>query len=378
MSSSRNPSDASAATTLLARQQEALFASGATMRQLLDLLPQPLLIINRSWKVVYANSAVLGMFDLGGRLRPAGLCAGEAFHCRHARRATTDPAASEACQVCGVARSVTLALQGRETVSDCRLVCDLAGNGAPLELRVWATPLTAQGERFSMLALSDIGPEKRRAMLANVCFHDLLNTLTGIRGLLDVLKHTDVAELPEICELLEETTLGSIEEITTLRLLEQAEESTLTVNREPLTTAPFLQQMLKTLRRHPQARGKCLRLEGEAANVTLCTDGNLLRRVVGNMILNALEATGPGGEVTLGCRCCGTAVEFSVHNPSSIPLDSPAPFRPKATAGALAPTASSCSVPCSGGRRISIPRRRPGRPSVRPSPWRRPAESGSG
>jgi signal transduction histidine kinase len=216
---------------------------------------------------------------------------------------------------------VALALQGRETVSDCRLTCDLVGSGAPIELRVWATPLESAGEQFSILVLSDIGQEKRRAMLADVCFHDLLNTLTSIRGLLDVLKHSDVTERPEICELLEQTTLGSIEEIMTLRLLEQAEESALVVNWAPLTTGEFLQQQLKTLQRHPEALGKDLRFEERVADVCLHTDRNLLRRVIGNMVLNALEATDHGGTVTLGCRLAGDEIEFRVHNDRPVPLE---------------------------------------------------------
>jgi len=321
MATSRDPYEERSAATPLAREQDALFASSVASRQLLDALPHPLLIINRLWQVVYANSAVLAMFDLSGRRRPEGMCAGDSFHCLHARSVAAGSGASDACQVCGVARAVALALQGRETVSDCRLTCDLSGSGAPLELRVWATPLVAGGDHFSVLALTDIAPEKRRAMLANVCFHDLLNTLTSIRGLLDVLKHSDVAERPEICELLEQTTLGSIDEITTLRLLEQAEESTLTVNREPLATGKFLGQLVRTLQKHPQARGKELRLETGVADVTLSTDANLLRRVVDNMVLNALEATEAGGAVTVGCRCNAESVEFSVHNPAAIPLE---------------------------------------------------------
>lgn len=303
------------------RQQKALFASGEALRQLLDFLPQPLLVINRIWQVVYANRAVLALFDLGGRTPPPGLCAGEAFHCLHARRPPAASSVGDACQICGVARAVALALEGRETVGECRLTCELSGGGPPLELRVSAAPLLDAGERLILLALSDVGPEKRRAMLANVCFHDLLNTLTSIRGLLDVLKHSDVAERPEICELLRETTRGSIEEITTLRLLEQAEECTLRVNCGELATGPFLRQVLGTLERHPQARGKRLRLGGEVADVTLQTDGHLLRRVIDNMVLNALEATGEGGTVTLGCRSTGEAVEFTVHNPAAIPLE---------------------------------------------------------
>jgi len=288
---------------------------------MLDSLPNPLLIINRNWQVVYANHAVLGMFEPTGSERPVGLREGEPFHCLHSRSKGSDPEGSLSCRICGVARAVALALQGRETVSDCRLSCELAGSGSPIDLRVRATPLVSGGDQFSILNLNDIRQEKRRAMLAGACFHDLLNTLTSIRGLLDVLKHSDVSERPEICELLEQTTLGSIEEIMTLRLLEQAEESTLMVNWSTLKTGEFLDQQLKTLQRHPEGRDKLLSLEAGAADVDIHTDRNLLRRVIGNMVLNALEATDAGRKVTVGCRVDGEEVEFRVHNERPIPIE---------------------------------------------------------
>ena len=305
----------------LSQQQGFIFANSTISRRLLDAIPNPLLLINPKWQVVYANDAVFRMFDLPGRKRLPGLREGEAFHCLHTQRKRGDPDVGASCQICGVARAVVLALQGRETISDCRLTCDLAGSGAPIELRVWATPLEISGEQFSMLVLSDIGQEMRRAMLADVCFHDLLNTLTSIRGLLDVLKHSDVKERPEICDLLEQTTLDSIEEIMTLRLLEQAEDNALLVNWASLTTGEFLQQQLKTLKRHPKAQGKHLRFEGEVLDICLRTDKNLLRRVIDNMVLNALEATDPGGMVTVGCRLVGDEIEFRVHNDRPIPLE---------------------------------------------------------
>jgi signal transduction histidine kinase len=309
------------AVAALCRQQEVLFANSVVSRRFLDAIPNPLLVINQNWQVVYANNAVLRMFDVAGRDRLPGLSAGEAFHCLHSRNQGRASGGNVSCQICGVARAVVLALQGRETVSDCRLSCDLVDSMAPIELRVWATPLESSGEQFSILVLNDIGQEKRRAMLADACFHDLLNTLTSIRGLLDVLKHTDVTERPEICELLEQTTLGSIEEIMTLRLLEQAEEGLLTINWAPMTTGDFVQQQLKILQMHPAAQGKQLCLEGEVADVTLRTDRNLLRRVIGNMVLNALEATDPGGTVTLGCRVADDGIEFRVHNDRPVPLE---------------------------------------------------------
>lgn len=305
----------------VARQQEMIFARSSLSRRLVDVVPSPLLVINRHWQVVYANRATLGMFDLRRRQHLYGLREGESFHCLHARSERTDGGNAEACRICGVARAVALALQGEETGSDCRISCELAGIGTPLELRIRATPLEVDGEKFSILALIDISQEKRRAMLANACFHDLLNTLTGIRGLLDVLKHTDVAERPEICELLEQTTLSSIEEIMTLRLLEQAEDSQLTVCRQPLRSGEFLLQIIRALRRHPSAKGKEIESDPVVQDIVLLTDPTLLRRLLGNMMLNALEATDPGGTVRAGCRKSGDEIEFWVHNERPIPPD---------------------------------------------------------
>lgn len=303
----------------ITRQQAGLFAGGAVSRNVLDAVPTPLLIINDKWQVVYANKAVLGLVDLeeGG---VTGLGEGEAFHCVHARTGGEASGTGESCPICGVARAVLLALEGQETVSDCRLTCDLSGD-VPLELRVWATPLECDGETFSILALTDLSDKKRRAVLENVCFHDLLNTLTSIRGFLDVLKHSDVTERPEICELLEHTTRNSIDEIMALRLLTSDENSEMQIVWAPLETGAFLQRLLKTLRRHPVARNKSLTLAPGSAEATLYTDRTLLRRVVGNMVLNALEATDDGGTVTVGCRQGGDEVELWVHNDRFMPRE---------------------------------------------------------
>jgi signal transduction histidine kinase len=303
------------------RQQEELLGMREVVRKLLNAVPTPILVINGAWQVVYANAAVLKMLASSSQTTVHGLREGEEFHCIHGRTGGVGDSPSPTCRVCGVAQVVAAALEGRGTVSDCRLTCDLAGEASSLDLRAWATPLSVGGYTLSVLALADISHEKRRAVLENVCYHDLLNTLTGIRGLLDVLGHIDVEERPEICETLDHMTLRSIEEIGSLRLLAQAEESTLRVIREELQTGAFLHDIVKMLRCHPAARGKQLVLDDGAADAPLCSDRRLLRRIVENMVLNALEASAAGGTVTLGCRQMGDRVDFWVHNSTWMPPD---------------------------------------------------------
>lgn len=304
----------------IAGQQAVLFSSGALSRKVLDAVPVPLLIINSGWRVVYANRAVLDLAAPEDKDTASGLREGEAFHCVHAREDGGQAGGAESCRVCGIARTVSLSLQGQETVNDCRLNCELGGS-APMELRVWATPLECAGETFSILSLTDLSDQRRRALLENICFHDLLNTLTSIRGFLDVLKHSDVSERPEICELLEHTTRNSIDEIMALRQLATDAAGELPIAWIPLETGTFLARLLKTLRRHPVARRKRLEFASEPAELTIHTDRSLLYRVLGNMVLNALEATDEGGTVTVGCRRAGSEVEFSVQNERFMPRE---------------------------------------------------------
>ncbi len=309
---------AGAVRSTVLRQQQELLTTRELVRKLLNAVPTPILVINGAWQVVYANAAVLKMLASSTQTTVHGLREGEEFHCIHGRTGGVGDSPSPTCRVCGVAQVVATALEGRGTVSDCRLTCDLAGEASSLDLRAWATPLAVGADTLSVLALADISHEKRRAVLENVCYHDLLNTLTGIRGLLDVLGHIEVEERPEICETLDHMTLRSIEEIGSLRLLAQAEESTLKVIKEELQTGAFLNDIVKMLRCHPAARGKQLLLDEATVDALLCSDRRLLRRVVENMSLNALEASAAGEMVTLGCTLQGDHVDFWVHNNSSM------------------------------------------------------------
>jgi len=56
-----------------------------------------------------------------------------------------------------------------------------------------------------------------------------------------------------------------------------------------------------------------------APDVDVATDPTVARRVIENMVKNAVEATGPDGVVTLGAEEIEEAVAVRVHNPGTIP-----------------------------------------------------------
>jgi len=298
--------------------QHELFNEGVVSRKLLDAVPNPLLIINENWQVVYANPAVRKMIDNDGETPVTGLSEGEAFHCVHARHSVLEAGKHECCRICGVAKVLSISLKGKAASEDCRLACELTGTASNLDLRVWATPLEFHGERFSILTMINISDKYKREKLENVCFHDLLNTLSSIKGFLSIMNEGGFEDQAEICAMLERTTQNSIDEIIALRMLEQSARDDLEVRPETLETVSCMEDVLKTVQRHEAATGKNLRL-GISDSRSFTSDPRLLRRIMTNMLINALEATPPDGTVTLGCEAEHSAVRIWVHNDQLIP-----------------------------------------------------------
>jgi nitrogen-specific signal transduction histidine kinase len=299
--------------------QQELFDEGVVSRELLDAIPNPLLIISEKWQVVYANPAVRKIVDKGNAQPVKGLSVGEPFHCIHARQHIQEAGKHECCRICGVARVLSLSLKGTTASEDCRLNCELTGTASNLDLRVWATPLEFHGAKFSILTMVDISDKYKRERLENICFHDLLNTLSSIKGFLSIMKEGAFEDQDEICALLELTTQDSIDEIIALRLLEKGQQDNLEVKAETFESEAFLARMSKTAQRHKAAKGKIIKV-AKSEPVKIDTDQRLLGRILSNMLINALEASEVDDTVTIGCRTGEATVRFWVHNDQMIPV----------------------------------------------------------
>ncbi len=184
---------------------------------------------------------------------------------------------------------------------------------------VWATPLEFQGEAFTVFALSDISHEKRRRTLERIFFHDVLNVIGSIKGLAELLRTYDPADRREIYSMIEGAAEQTIDEIEAQRVLTAAESKELQVRPGPLSTPTFLRQLIELFLHHEAARERQIVLAEPVPEVGLITDRTLLIRILGNMLKNALEASGPGETVTVAAASRDGRIEFSVHNRAVIP-----------------------------------------------------------
>lgn len=289
--------------------------------QLLDTIPIIVMVLNTNRQVVFGNRMFLTTVGAAEVRDMIGKRPGEAFGCVHSDLTPGGCGTTEFCVECGAVASVLKGLRGEWNVMECNINRREGQAGGPesLDLRVCSAPYSVGGERFVVFSITDVSHEKRRRILERVFFHDILNTLGGIKGILEMLKEEVPQPLKEDAELIH-GALGSLaDEIVSQKQLLAAESNELEVNVIDLNSQEILEIIQRTFRNAEEAKNRRLVIDRNAAHTLFRSDYALLRRVLGNMVKNAMEASAPGETVTLGCAADGGWITFSVHNPGFIP-----------------------------------------------------------
>ncbi len=306
------------ATAAELERQTAAVSQSVFLRDALNAIPDILVILNRQRQIIYANQRLLDQLEVSDARQVQSRRPGEALNCIHASEREGGCGTTEFCSTCGAAQAILASLRGQTSVQECRIT---QASGQSLDLRVWAKPLTLAGEQFTLFTLLDIGDEKRRRALERIFFHDLMNTAANIQSYLEILR--EMPEAPEAAGVTQTLRLLSrvlIDEIYAQRDLVAAESQELATHPEWVDAVELVQGLAAEYE-HRQLRlpGSATALRVEAQVAALVTDRTLLRRVLSNLLKNALEAGQPGETVTMACGPQGDRVVFTVHNPAVMP-----------------------------------------------------------
>jgi len=286
---------------------------------LLDAVDAALLLLNEERQIAAFNARAA---EIGGGKQMLGARPGEVVACVNAEE-SEGCGSAPACEVCGALGAVLESeVRGLPVEAECRIQRRREAGGA-LELNVRATPLAIEDGRFTVVSLRDISAERRHLALEQIFFHDVLNTVAGLRGWATVLR-SPRGNAPRALERIELLARKLEREIVDQRALLLAESGALVPVSKPVRAADLFRELELVFSSHHSLDERTLRLEPPAPGLELSTDGPLLLRVLGNMVKNALEATPPGGAVRAWSEPAlhpraASAVRFSVHNGGFIP-----------------------------------------------------------
>jgi signal transduction histidine kinase len=298
--------------------QAQTFASFAHLREILDSCPFVTIVLNEHRQIVFFNRALVSLARPAGARALFGQKLGEALNCDHAFEGdgcgTTD-----ACQTCGAFLAVKDGLKGFSSTKECRLIRKVDGATEWLDVQVSVSPIVVAGERFAACFVRDISHEKRREVLDRIFFHDILNSATGVELLAGALKSLVEGDASGFAGQIRACATQMVEEIHSQQQLLSAERDELAVSVVSLSTGSVIREVVELSRSSELALYRAVQVAADSQDVTIESDPSILRRVLRNMLLNALEASDPGETIAVGCRDHDDEVEFCVHNPGVMP-----------------------------------------------------------
>jgi hypothetical protein len=282
---------------------------------ILEAFPGPALILNPQRQVIGANEAALEAFAAPSLAALTGSRPGEVVKCKIALAEPQGCGTGEACRHCGVLGSILQSVVTKKRARGEGLLSTT--DGGTINVEVAVNCIEIEKEPLLFLGFRDISAEKHREFLQGAFLHDLMNTAGGLQGLLAISRE-DRTESDALIPVIERLVKSIVDEIEGHRHLLRAEQGNLRADWSSFELDSGLAQIVTLYRAHPVARGRNLSLEATTAAFVV-TDGTLFRRVVGNMIKNALEATPEGETVSVTAGATARGIEVSVHNPAVIP-----------------------------------------------------------
>jgi len=295
-----------------------IFVSNEILCNVLNAVPDSILILNKDRQVIFANKTVISFINEDNFNTILGMRPGELLNCEHSPETEGGCGTSEFCKTCGAVNAILSSQKGFPDVQECRIT--QKGNLEALDLKIYTTPLSISGHDFTIFSIVDISHEKRRRMLEKIFLHDIINTAMSVNGAAHLLSdgHSDNVNYSEMIINLSNSL---IEEIVAQREISSAETNELIIELSTFNSIDLLKEITRIYRIHEKGREKNIEIDPTSEFISINSDRLLLRRVLGNMIKNALEATKKDGVVNTGCYVNDGVINYWVQNDAFIPRD---------------------------------------------------------
>ncbi len=297
-------------------KQHEYFSNQEMLKSFMNSMPASVIMLNKNRQIICANKYFMKLSGKNSISEIIGLRPGDVFNCDHAAKSLSGCGTTKFCTVCGAAKAIFESQQNISSIHECLLTREDAD---ALDLQVWANPFIYNDEFFTIFAIIDKSDEKRRANLERIFFHDILNTAGGIKGYVELMHDSDSEELKEYITVTYDLSERLIEEIESQRELIRAEKNELVISSKPFSTYDMLKEIRTLYLSHCVARNKKILIDENCLDTIMSSDKSILRRVLGNLVKNALEVISEHESIRLNCFLNEDKIVFSVHNSTFIP-----------------------------------------------------------
>ncbi|MFW9997088.1 MAG: ATP-binding protein [Candidatus Odinarchaeota archaeon] len=299
-----------------------LIVSADNLQELLNSLPYFALILNQERQILFANESLLAAFGMNTIQETLGARPGEILQCIHDCEEEGGCGTSRSCRYC---RAVLVLLEsqkkGQRMSDDCRITSLIDGKKVSFDLNVTAKPITLQGHIFSLVHIIDISNQKQKERLERIFFHDILNTVSGVMGLIEGFPCEGLRpEHVKFIQQLDESCNRLVAEIEDHRKVLDAETGRLKPHFTEIKAQQIIQSAIEGVKYLDITSGKTILTDIPSSTRKLVTDPRLLQRVLLNLLKNAVEASIKGDTIKIGFHTTSSGkMVFWINNPAFMP-----------------------------------------------------------
>lgn len=281
-----------------------------------------LAVLNEQRQILAVNEALLQSLGISESAAILGLRPGEALNCIHPIESPGGCGTTLHCSTCGAAIAIVTSLTTDQPVErSCAMQVERVGEHRDLYLRVRSVPIHYEGHDLLLLFLQDITYLQRLSALERLFYHDVNNIIHGLLSASKLLDDELQGGPDGLSRIVSRLSSRLGQEVAMQRALSSADGRGYQPVFDLVPLSQLLQEISDQFAHHELLNGKTLVMPSTVPHMSIRTDMTLLLRIVGNMLINALEATDAGGEVRFSVEHNGSFVILSVWNRESIPAD---------------------------------------------------------
>jgi K+-sensing histidine kinase KdpD len=293
------------------------------LEEIIGALPYIAAILSSDRKILFSNHKILKSLNVHTFEELFEKKLGEPINCIYINAEPEICNTLEQCKFCKIINAISKCKQYNGLVEEkCKISYEKDHKEFEVFFNISAAPIYIHKDQYIILALNNVSLEKRKEDLEKIFFHDIINSAGNLFGVIDLMKDMDDDEkLKDFIDLAYTASKELIDEIVAQKQLLAAENNVLEVENVTVITNVLLNEVITNISQHPVSKNRILKISDESSHVAFPCDIKILKRVLINMLKNAVEATAEWGEIEIGSNYNNGVVDIWVKNNSFIPLE---------------------------------------------------------
>lgn len=295
------------------------------MTMLLTTMSGLLVVLNEDRQIVALNHAFLKVIGLAKPEEALGLRLGQSLNCIYSHNQPAGCGTTPHCSTCGAVIAMMTAI--REDLADeqiCALTIEQNGIIENLCLIVRAQPVTIEENRWVLVFVQDITQQNFWINLERVFFHDIRNVLGSLIVSAEMFK-IKMLDKNNMDDYLIDTIIRSTqrlnEEIAIQSILANEKNVTHLFKKARASIKEIREDLELIVSRHSLLGKRNIEYSWPDDDMSINTVSLLVSRVLGNMLVNAMEACGDGDTIRLSTCVTPDLFRFDIWNAQVIPQD---------------------------------------------------------